>query len=846
MSAANTNKGTNGPIGYDVATALWQGKRPYQEDSLLADFHGGMDRGFAVLADGMGGHAAGDLASRLVVIDAVSHLKFLMHDGAALEKNLKSELTSAIQTANDVLKDRGASDRRLQGMGATFLATVLFEDRLYWASVGDSPLYLWREGELRQLNEDHSMAPIIDQMAKTGELSEEEAANHPDRNALTSVLMGGNLKSMDVPATATVLDPGDVLIQASDGLQYLDEARIVEVLKGMASGASSRAITDALMQALYDLDDPVQDNTAIMVLQLCEGLGDGGGGVAKKGMAAKNEGERAIVAAAVAMAKKGDAAPLATRMLAEDGDAAEEDASSDDDAAPVATVAGDVDASAEVSTPPPEGRRRRILVPAALLGGAAVALGLIFGLPSEQEGFVTEAALEDSDSKAPGGEAVAAAPDDPVVEVEAADADADPDAADEGATGEDTPSPDAAPHDPAAEEETSETPALDEAPDEDAAPEGDDEPAQDPAPEADVAPEEDAAAEDGVGAEEDVAPEDDVAPAQDATPEEDAAPESLAVAETAPDTTDAEPDASPDAEPEPDTEAPADDGAPAPAAEDPDQTVEGSETPEIATEGEDTTTSTATDGEADLDAPAAAPGDTSGAEPEIEAGTTEDMPQEIVSTETDGDVVDRTAPDASETGGASTGGLGAQIEVEGNGTAQPEIGESFGTSNGTLGVVPQVVPGADGDFAPAAPLQPAAPLPAPTTTPAPAPVPAPAPAAPAPTIDGAAPTPVPGVGPLREGLEAPSDDGTAAPALPQPQIVPESDTGRLVPQVINPGITQDGRAGQTVPRNQPNVLPGVPMLPPFAGNIQRFCQDQQCFAIIRQPDGSVAILQRRR
>lgn len=252
-------------MGYDVATALWQGARPYQEDTLLADFHGGVDRGFAVLADGMGGHAAGDLASRLVVIDAASHLKFLMHDGPALEHALTAELTSAIDMANTVLKDRAAEDRRLIGMGATFLAIVVFEDRLYWASVGDSPLYLWREGVLRQLNEDHSMAPVIDQMARAGEITPEQAAAHPDRNALTSVLMGGSLKSMDVPETATVLDPGDVLIQASDGLQYLDEEQISDVV---AKGGSSRDIADALMGALRVLDDPGQDNTAVLVLQL--------------------------------------------------------------------------------------------------------------------------------------------------------------------------------------------------------------------------------------------------------------------------------------------------------------------------------------------------------------------------------------------------------------------------------------------------------------------------------------------------------------------------------------------------------------------------------------------------
>lgn len=278
-------------IGYDVATALWQGARPYQEDTLLADFHGGLDRGFAILADGMGGHAAGDLASRLVVIDAASHLKFLIHDGDGLEKTLHSELSSAITTANDVLRDRAADDQRLQGMGATFLATVIFEDRLYWASVGDSPLYLWREGALRQLNEDHSMAPVIDQMAKSGEITREEAANHPDRNALTSVLMGRSLKATDVPKTATVLDPGDVLIQASDGLQYLDNAEISQIV---GQGGSSADIAAALIKALKDRADPMQDNTALLILQLTSADGERVAGP-KAGVTASNDrSERAV------------------------------------------------------------------------------------------------------------------------------------------------------------------------------------------------------------------------------------------------------------------------------------------------------------------------------------------------------------------------------------------------------------------------------------------------------------------------------------------------------------------------------------------------------------------------
>jgi serine/threonine protein phosphatase PrpC len=334
--------------GYDVATALWQGARPYQEDTLLADFHGGLDRGFAVLADGMGGHAAGDLASRLAVIDAASHLKFLIHDGAALEKTLRAELTSAIETANDVLRDRAAADPRLKGMGTTFLATVIFEDRLYWASVGDSPLYLWRENGLRRLNADHSMAPVIDQMARAGEITEAEAAAHPDRNALTSVLMGRALKAMDVPETATVLDPGDVLIQASDGVQFLEDEEISEIIgRAVAGREASAGIARALITALQDRDDPAQDNTAIMVLQLTREAGAGGSGSG----AGRGAGRGAAAGAAGAAERAAGTA-----------------------------AAGTPRAATPTDVPRPAGARRWP-VPVALLSGAAAMAAVVFVAP---------------------------------------------------------------------------------------------------------------------------------------------------------------------------------------------------------------------------------------------------------------------------------------------------------------------------------------------------------------------------------------------------------------------------------------------------------------------------------
>lgn len=252
---------------YDTAFALSLGGRDYQEDCLLSAFGGGAAQGFAVLADGMGGQAAGEVASQLVAYEVAFDLQNRLRDGPGAENGLPASLRDMADRANDTIADNVEHYPDREGMGATLLATVMFQNRLYWVSVGDSPLYLYRDGALRQINEDHSMAPIIAKMVEDGELDPQAALNHPNRNALTSVLMGGKVKLKNAPEAATELHPGDVVIAASDGLQFLSDAMIAEVLAGQA-GASSQDICSGLLQALEALEDPDQDNIAILVLQL--------------------------------------------------------------------------------------------------------------------------------------------------------------------------------------------------------------------------------------------------------------------------------------------------------------------------------------------------------------------------------------------------------------------------------------------------------------------------------------------------------------------------------------------------------------------------------------------------
>jgi serine/threonine protein phosphatase PrpC len=143
----------------------------------------------------------------------------------------------------------------------------LVENRLWWISVGDSPLFLYRGGKLSQLNEDHSMAPQIDFMVKSGLMDAETGANHPDRNCLISVLMGMRIPKVDCPVRPVDLKAGDIVICASDGLQFLTNAQIEKVV-GKYSRKRSTEIAERLLEELVRLDDPDQDNISFTIIKV--------------------------------------------------------------------------------------------------------------------------------------------------------------------------------------------------------------------------------------------------------------------------------------------------------------------------------------------------------------------------------------------------------------------------------------------------------------------------------------------------------------------------------------------------------------------------------------------------
>jgi|WetSurMetagenome_2_1015567.scaffolds.fasta_scaffold102375_2 PPM family protein phosphatase len=163
-----------------------------------------------IVADGMGGYAGGEIASRLV-IDTLSHhyLKSNMNRSSYLDV-----LYEAILAAHEGVRKKSKEDERFAQMGSTVVAAVIDDDKLYLANVGDSHAYVINDNEIRQVNWDHS---LMAEEIRTGNLSPEQARDYPRKNVLT---MSINAKRDEIePFTASIkLEADDVVVLCSDGL----------------------------------------------------------------------------------------------------------------------------------------------------------------------------------------------------------------------------------------------------------------------------------------------------------------------------------------------------------------------------------------------------------------------------------------------------------------------------------------------------------------------------------------------------------------------------------------------------------------------------------------------------
>jgi len=251
-------------IEFDIASDQIDGARDYQEDAFMVSLMGDNDAGkscaLVVMADGMGGHAAGNVASNMVV--ATFNKAF---QGDFDGKEAPVSLSSALNRANQQIHDSISETPALRGMGCTMVSTFLAGNELYWVSVGDSHLYLIRERELVKQNADHSYGAYIDMMKEQGMDIEEQAGM--SRNMLMSAITGEEISSIDCPETSIKLKPGDRLIIASDGLDTLGAGAIIQY---SSWSATARECVYALLKAVEEANKINQDNTTIIVVDIKE------------------------------------------------------------------------------------------------------------------------------------------------------------------------------------------------------------------------------------------------------------------------------------------------------------------------------------------------------------------------------------------------------------------------------------------------------------------------------------------------------------------------------------------------------------------------------------------------
>lgn len=250
----------------DFAARQYRGRRETQEDYYaFADAsepgRPPLDQVLLVVGDGLGGHAGGSVASYLVVNSFVR----AFHEQPGSQD---WRLRIALDTANETL---GIVSQRLppmgSSMGTTLLAVLVSRQQVHWISVGDSILLLYRQGKLQRLNEDHSLAPILAERVRAGSLSAAEAAAHPDRHALQSAVLGQQIQLVDFPPEPLLLEPGDILIAASDGILTLTEKALEELLS-FGKNTTADKIADAILFAIRRINFERQDNTTVGVVKI--------------------------------------------------------------------------------------------------------------------------------------------------------------------------------------------------------------------------------------------------------------------------------------------------------------------------------------------------------------------------------------------------------------------------------------------------------------------------------------------------------------------------------------------------------------------------------------------------
>ena len=221
----------------------------YIEDEVLPIF---------IVADGMGGHKAGEIASNLAISTIAAYYKSNLDKIVSEEMFVPQFINESIEKANEKIVEESQIDEELNGMGTTVTMCLMFKDELYIGHVGDSRAYIFQDNELIQLTQDHS---LVAELLRTGSITKEEALIHPKKNVITRAL-GTELK-LSVDIINRELNGNEKIILCTDGLtNMVSEERIVDII------ITEENIIDSCSK-LVNIANEVGgiDNTTIMLIQ---------------------------------------------------------------------------------------------------------------------------------------------------------------------------------------------------------------------------------------------------------------------------------------------------------------------------------------------------------------------------------------------------------------------------------------------------------------------------------------------------------------------------------------------------------------------------------------------------
>ncbi len=211
------------------------------------DAYGHRD-GLYLVADGMGGHRGGEVASRLAVEQILARVEGL---------DALAELRAGFEAANRAIREHAQANADCDGMGTTVAALVMTPDRAHLAHIGDSRIYRQRRGKLTLLTRDHS---LVEELVRQGSLSAEEARCHPQRSVLTRAL--GTTDAPRIEYAEVDLEEGDVFLLCTDGLTA--EATDEEIAAILAAPGNPQAKADRLVELAKEHGG--SDNITVIVV----------------------------------------------------------------------------------------------------------------------------------------------------------------------------------------------------------------------------------------------------------------------------------------------------------------------------------------------------------------------------------------------------------------------------------------------------------------------------------------------------------------------------------------------------------------------------------------------------